>query len=275
MRAVAALVLFVAAVNADPLWDGLRVTWMANALNPWAFDSIAREAKSLSRSYKLRDNQCNAPNAKFLGKRYWYNEDPALTILYDVNGIVAGIQTSVPKSDYTPSNDVIDRNFADDGDYWTLTAYFVDPRLICTSGRTKEQLEKEGTGTGLWLQTGSDPLEDLMSIPLTEEAAKQTAWKLGKCFYTMGVHYWYNVTKDMECGKFFPNCIMYNKGKLTAFCFSINANLPSKRYEHPTAEQAKMFINPVPDCFATDPSYNPSSTIHVYFDADAVTSSWC
>lgn len=56
------------------------------------------------------------------------------------------------------------------------------------------------------------------------------------CELISGNHYWYNVTKDMPCDHYVPNCLMYNKGVLTAFCFAINAPLKSPRYEHPTTD---------------------------------------
>lgn len=34
-------------------------------------------------------------NANWRGARYVKNNDPALTLLYDVNGYIAGIQTTV------------------------------------------------------------------------------------------------------------------------------------------------------------------------------------
>lgn len=264
----------VAAVNAIPEWNGLRVTWNPNPRDPWAFASIPRDDTFLPKGLGLRDEQCN-DGSLFRGIRFWYDEDPALTILYDINGVVAGIQTSVLKSEYTPSTYTENRNFADDGDYWTLTAYFVDPNIICSVGRKKEDLTTDGTGHGLWLQIGPDPLKDLLQIPLKEEEIKQTKWKFGKCFPTMGNHYWFNNTKDMQCEKFFPSCLLYNGGVLNAFCFSINANLKSLRYEHPTSKEAVMFIDPMPDCFITDQSYNPSSTIHVYMVNDPVKAARC
>jgi charged multivesicular body protein 7 len=265
--------------GSGPAWDGLRVTWSLNPFNGWGFDPMPRDLAEKG-GLQLRDNQCNTSNAKFVGQRYWFKKDaaldPAITLIYDTKGIIAGIQTSIPKSsNYTLPTGISSRQYADDGDYWTLTAYFVDPSTICTSGRSKEQLKQEGTGNGLWLQSGPDPIKDSVRIPINESEVKQTNWKLGKCFWTMGNHYWYNVTKDMSCGNFVPNCLMYNKGKLTAFCFSVNADLPGPRYEHPTAELANKFIDPVPDCFFSDPTFKKLSTIHVYLIDSPRTSSWC
>lgn len=277
MKPVLSLVLLVIATCTDAAeWDGLRVTWSLNPFSKWGFNSLPRKVTDLTKDFKLRDDQCSTANAKFLGKRYWYQEDPAVTLLFDKNGIIAGIQTSAPKSVYPqPPAPVANHQYVEDGDHWTLTAYFVDPSIICGSGRSDDDFVKQGTGVGLWLQMGPNPVKDSVKIPSTEKEVQQTKWKLGHCFVTMGNHYWHNVTKDMNCENFLPYCLLYNKGKLTAFCFSMNAQLTSPRYEHPPEGSAKMFIDPVPDCFSTVESYKKPSTMHVYMVDNARTSSWC
>jgi len=255
-------------------WDDLRVTWSANPFSSWGFDPMPRTSTGAMKDFVLKDDQC-AQGSKFVGKRYWYKQDPAVILLYDKNGYIAGIQTAIPKSKLTPSPYLSNHPYVDDGDFWTVTAYFVDPSTICTTGRTAQQFKDQGTGTGLWLQNGTNPTRDLIQIPLQESEIQKTNWKFGKCFYTMGNHYWYNPTKDMDCGKFYPNCLMYNGGKLTAFCFALNSYLPSNRYEHPTPTNAKKFLDPVPDCFFNDPNYSKLSSIHVFMISNPRTGSFC
>lgn len=277
MNKIILAVLFFAsaAYGSAPEWNGLRVTWSLNPFNSWAFNSLPRGLTEKMTDFHPRDDQCKTPNAKFVGQRFWYKQDPSLTLLYDTKGTIAGIQTSVLKKEFKPPTTEAGRRYVDDGDYWTLTAYFVDPSTVCSAGRTEDQLKNEGTGNGLWLQTGPSPIQDSVRIPLSEDEAKKTPWGHGKCFWTMGQHYWYNVSKEMDCNNFVPNCLMYNKGRLTAFCFAVNAPLTSQRYEHPTPEQAKKFLDPVPDCFFKDPSYGKLSTMHIYMIDSPRMSSWC
>ena len=47
------------------------------------------------------------------------------------------------------------------------TAYFVDPAIICTGGRTQAEFDLEGTGNRIALQHGPGAL-DAMIIPLEE-----------------------------------------------------------------------------------------------------------
>lgn len=71
-------------------------------------------------------------------------------------------------------------------DAYILTAYFADPKTICQSGRDAQTLKTVGTGTGLWLQNGTDPIQDSVAVPLDETSAASTKWVKGACFPTMG-----------------------------------------------------------------------------------------
>jgi len=259
-------------------WNALRVSWYANPLSSWGFDKMPRHLAE-NKAFEKKDDMCADGGKKFVGHRYWYKQDPTLILLFDRNGIIAGIQTAALKSKFSPPENLKGKYYIDDGDFWTLTSYFVDPSTICNQGRTKEQLDKEGTGVGLWLQYGQDPIKDSVQIPTNETDMKNTKWGSGKCFYTMGQHYWYDVSKDMSCNDFVPNCLLYNKGKLTGFCFAKNANLidQSNRYDSPAPKNSvvKKFMDPVPDCFFKDPSYSLVSTMHVYFIESPRVTSWC
>lgn len=57
---------------------------------------------------------------------------------------------------------------------------------ICSTGRTLSELEHQGTGTGLFIQNGTNPLEDVIEIPQREMDLAKTKWTRGSCFKTMG-----------------------------------------------------------------------------------------
>ena len=48
------------------------------------------------------------------------------------------------------------------------TIYFVDPKLICGTGRTDKEFEEQGTGNLLWLQSGPK-YTDVLKLPLTKD----------------------------------------------------------------------------------------------------------
>ncbi|XP_013401824.1 uncharacterized protein LOC106167568 [Lingula anatina] len=132
---------------------------------------------------------------------------------------------------------------------------------ICSTGRTEAEFNQQGTGTGLYIQTGPNPASDYITIPLKESEVQGTKWTLGKCFYGMGVHYWYNLSEDMSCNDFAPIFLLYNKGKLNAFGWAFQGNYPSTRYEHPSQNTFGLFMKAVPKCLKT---VGTISTLHIY-----------
>jgi len=277
MKVIIFLLASVVAAQASLFdWNALQVTWNAVPFLGW--DNVPRQVSEIKGgNFELKDDLCATSKGKMVGQRYWNKQDPTLMLLFDKNGFIAGIQNSFPKSKYTPPAQLQNKNYVDDGDYWTLSAYFIDPSLICGAGRTKEDFDKTGTGTGLWVHMGPDPIKDSYHVPMAENDIKPSKWGHGRCFPTMGKHYWYNVTKDMDCKDMVPNCLLYNGGKLTSFCFSTNGNYQSNRFDnpHPSASVIKAFMDPEPDCFFTEPSYKIDSTIHVFFNSNARLGSLC
>ncbi|KAK3747635.1 hypothetical protein QZH41_011726, partial [Actinostola sp. cb2023] len=50
-------------------------------------------------------------------------------------------------------------------------------------------------------------------------------------------HYWYDISKNMNCKDFYPVFIMYNRNRLEGFGWNTNGDLKSPRYEHPTSDR--------------------------------------
>ena len=59
-------------------------------------------------------------------------------------------------------------------------------------------------------------------------------------FLATGQHYWYNISRDMDCENFFPVFLLYNGGRLNGFGWNTQGDLKSSRYEHPTADKLKV-----------------------------------
>ena len=74
--------------------------------------------------------------------------------------------------------------WVEDGSMLVVTAYFVDPDLIC--GGVRE--ESKYLGDSLYIQTGASP-SSVMKISLKEDDVKKTNWVKGKCVYGMGKSY--------------------------------------------------------------------------------------
>ncbi|GFN75347.1 hypothetical protein PoB_000185300 [Plakobranchus ocellatus] len=207
------------------------VTWGPNPLSSSYFVTQPRTtAEAISQGFtKISD--CDV-NAKWRGARYVKDGDYALTLLFDVNGFIAGIQTSVPKTPGKYPKAPLQPPFVDDGDRWVVSAYFTEPSKICTTGRSATEFSQHGTGTDLYLQNSTKP-EDSFMVPHKESGIGATKWTEGRCFYTMGKHYWYNLSLGMSCDAMFPVFLLYNGGELNAFGWAMVENLASKHFEHP------------------------------------------
>ena len=58
-----------------------------------------------------------------------------------------------------------------------------------------------------------------------------------------GQHYWYDVSKKMDCQDFFPVFLLYNDGLLNGFGWATSGNLESKYVEHPPADRLHVSIS--------------------------------
>ena len=249
---------FLAAVYSTeshlPKWNGLRVRFDM-------FEELPRtESAAIAKGFVKR-SECEE-NPKFRGKQYMKDGDTSVILLFDANGYISGIQAGIPKGlpNKYPSQE-IRPPFVDDGNQYKLTAYFVDPLLICKRGRSEQQFRLQGTGTDLFIQNGDNPEQDLFEIDL-EEA--NTNWLKGKCFPKMGFHYFRDLTVDMRCETFFPVALLYYNGYLKGFVWSFGALLNSTLvpYEKPEPEFFDNLMEEVPTCLKT----LRRSTLHIYLE---------
>ncbi|GFR79029.1 hypothetical protein ElyMa_004010300 [Elysia marginata] len=194
----------------------------------------------------MGNDQCDE-SATYYGRAYVKNNDTSITLLYDVNGFIAGIQAGVRVppptclSSYPGAS--VQPPFRLDGitnTTYIITAYFTDPSKICTVGRTQAEFDAQGTGDSLWLPTGMFP-ENVTRVPM-QQSQVGSPWMRGKCFPVMGVHYWYNLTKEMDCNDIVPVFLLYNGGELNAMGWAFPMDLASPNYEHPIPPTFKSRI---------------------------------
>ncbi|KAK0049990.1 hypothetical protein Bpfe_020541 [Biomphalaria pfeifferi] len=251
-------------------WNALKTTWGANPFSSDNFVEMPRTEEKAIKEGFVKISGCNESSA-FRGSRYVKSGDYAVVLLFDANGYIAGIQTGVsnhlgngfPSSNMRPL-------FSEDRDQLFLTAYFVEPSLICTKGRSASEFQLQGTGSNLYFQKGSDPAE-LILMPRNESALPGTKWGDGKCFITMGKHYWYDFRIDTSCTDYFPMFLMYNDGMLNAFGWALAAELTSRRYEHPPKSLLSLFIDTVPRCLY---DLDHMSTMHIFL-TDKIRKNQC
>ncbi|CAF0866076.1 unnamed protein product [Rotaria sordida] len=262
-------------------WNTLKLRWGPDPLvsNDEVYIRQPRTVQqALQEQYEqlpdTLEKQCIGETT--IGYRYWKGNDTAAILIFDKQGIIAGIQIAFRRSSIKgnyysfDTQKMFNVEMINGIEMYTLTAYFIDPTLICTVGRTLSQLEHEGTGTGLFLQNGTNPIKDSIEIPLWEKDIGKTKWVKGGCFKTMGIHYWYDNRLDKSCSDFFPSFLMYNKGQLSGFGWNIVANLNfSRRIERVLTPVISTFLIPVPTCI---PKVNDElggfTTQHLYFNTD-------
>lgn len=250
----------------EPTWNGLRVTFNM----PWKSNAFAKMPRTVREArdagWDSLTSTCD-PKGQFLGQRFILNGDRAVILLFDVQGYIAGIQTSFNANlseSYPPLQQrgvIFQQETEGQETFFTLTAYFTDPAVICNGGRSEEDFKETGTGTELFLQIGPDPVKHNVSIPYYEKDVEEKHFTKGSCFPLMGLHYWYNISEDMSCDNFQPVFLLYTDGKLDAFGWAMGIGLTSPRYEHPKHDQISKFMKPVPRCLY---DYPVLSTMHIY-----------
>jgi len=259
-----------------PAYNDLKVTWSGNPLNFWRFNSLPRQqSEAESQGWKLYMDGCNTRTGKssLPGKRFLLNGDTTVVLTFDVNGYIAGIQMGVPKNGTTIGHNMLAAPLIDNTYSYFLSAYFIHPSRICdkASSRSADEFAKQGTADQVFLQTGPNAITDIMQIPLTQDdnALSAQKWVKGKCFPSMGQHYWWNISPDMDCDQQMPFCLLYNGGKFNGFCFALNDefnNANPHRLEHPSNKEAHLCcLDPYPKCLDKIP--NKFTTMHVFLDS--------
>ncbi|CAG0897811.1 unnamed protein product [Darwinula stevensoni] len=258
----------------------MSVTWGLNPFDPGVFDAMPlRSSDAEAEGWRRVDEAELCDGGQFRGIRYALDGDLAAILIFDQNGIIAGYQTAITVEESTANGNtfpfgeksIFRQDVIDDVDVYALTAYFIDPGRIC-EGRTDEEFETEGTGTGLYLQIGEDPTDPdqghwLQNL-FEEDMPNNPEWVFGACFFSMGNHYWLNIASDMDCDDFFPVFLLFNNGKLTAFGWGIHGYYESPRFEHPPSFSLGMFLDPVPNCLVEVTDTIGVSTMHIYFNSD-------
>jgi len=267
MRVVLAVLLVSCVAVSATNWDRLDVTWAKFSGIPLTASDAAKDGWTLSGS-------CSDATS-WSGNRYLLNGDLSSGPIYDAGGHLAGYQFGIYEtppaglqniwthqpSTFSPTSQP----------YWTLTTYFVDPKTMCQAKAPGAEMvmrhafDRLGAiGDRLVLQVGNGTL---INMPLQESDAPKNGWVKGKCFISMGQHYWYNLSPSLPCEQFFPLFLIYNRGVLTTYGADTgmgNAqHQTSSRWEHPGGSVIKLFMSTdqAPPCIFTA---GELSTQHVF-----------
>jgi len=275
---LACLCLAVVAVSAEKKWTNLKVHFSANPLSKYYYQTQPRLLSALKANKwtNLSGNDCTN-GGKYNGFRYVENDEQGMALLFDVQGTIAGIQQILYKNQLSANNKfsfdkvpAYNPDTLNGEEVYVITAYFVDPSTICTSGRSASDLNgASGTGTLTQIQTGPTPAS-LKVLPRQRAEAIAQSWTENKCFIGMGYHNFYNVESfaATNCSEIFPIFGLYdNNGDQIGFGFVAVGTSESKHFEHPPATAVKLIVgaDKVPQCLLDTASSPGLSTMHVFF----------
>jgi charged multivesicular body protein 7 len=283
--------LAIHSCSAAVLWPELRIKFDVNVLN--AYFHMGRSTNELNNNPENRFVQ--DPNQQscvgefdnggiYYGYRHSDPEDSVLSLLYDVQGTVAGVQAWFLKDSVLLNPETstfrFDRVWSyqnktlNGKEFFVSTAYFVRPETICTTGRPESSLATEGTGIGLWLQRGASPLDN-EEVPMTRTAAITKGWTRNSCFVGMGRHNFYQVdTYDAtNCTQSEGYFLLYNRQEqLSGFGFRIQGLVESRYVEQPPNLAISLILGePVPQCILDENTKHGSTTMHVFFTSSPWT----
>ena len=179
MKIILLLAVLTGTIQCKSHWYDLRSKFSHNVLS--GFNQEPRTEDEAIKDRWEHIGSCGDDSA-FQGNRYGRSGgERDIVLIFDVNGYIAGVQSVLPL-DKAQDNQYFE--FSSNAMYqkgWYLakemyftTAYFVDPAIICTSGRSEDDFESDGTGYTLLFQNGTDSTEhNLIAAPLKEGSAEQ------------------------------------------------------------------------------------------------------
>jgi len=270
---------FCVAVNArqQKQWTNLKVHFDVNLLSKYYYQTQPRQVtNTVANSWtNLSGDDCTN-GGKYNGFRYVENaESLGMALLYDVQGTIAGIQMILDKPTIEANNDyhfsavpIYNPDTINGQDVYVLTAYFVDPSTICTTGRASSDLTSTGTGNILQVQNGTTP-DNLLLMPRNRATAIAQGWSKNQCFIGMGYHNFYEVEHmaDQNCLETVPLFGLYdNNGDQIGFGFAATGKVVQNHFENPPSTAVRLIVGPtVPQCLL-DKADNPGlTTMHVFF----------
>ncbi|ODN05174.1 hypothetical protein Ocin01_01553 [Orchesella cincta] len=276
--AVVGLAFCCAAVTADdPAWSDLRGSFLILKDESFAqFPRTRTDADSNGWTpVSSTANDCTN-GGLFNGVQYIKTNDYSVGLLYDKNGIIAGLQMLIPHNTVLGPNNTVRYgdipmyvNTTFNGNkYFALTTYLQQPSTICTRGRTQTELEQDGTGTGVWIQNGTSPSASVQ-IPLSRPDATARGWTENNCFPAMGYHNFYMMEQyaQSNCDLMQPIFGLYNADdELHGFGLITPGNIDNPRFEHPPDTAIKMILgDKYPQCVIDLQQRIGVTSLHVYF----------
>jgi hypothetical protein len=160
-------------------------------------------------------------------------------------------------------SDAIRPYFVDEGDQYTLNAYFFDPtRIFNKFGQYYPYV-----GESLYIK--GDNAEEKLPLDFPTLSSKHSFWTKGKCLNGVGQLYFADVrrqkiSENSTAANLFPVGLIFNDAKLIGFMWSFNAVIPDgtavQRFSYvKTKDSDRSFTYSVPS------DMSPVSTNQYFF----------
>ena len=159
-------------------------------------DLPATKTEAFKAGWHFVDEDVKKCITRYISKK----KDIVNIVYYDSRGGLAGIEVGKYEKPIEPmlSRYYTEKKF-EGKTYYALIGFFVDPENLCNH-RTAGKY-----GDRVWWKSSRPEDKGFLKLPLTEAEAKQDPkWVLGTCIIGMGIHYWYEISKDMDCKDFAP-----------------------------------------------------------------------
>jgi charged multivesicular body protein 7 len=199
-----------------------------------------------------------------------------MSLLYNVNGVIAGIQMNSKISELLANGNaykfdqvfMFQKNKILNDEVFSLTAYFTEPSSICDTSSAKIDLSDGSIGDHLYFQDGTSS-QTSFEVPKNRQTALASGWNNNNCFPGMGWHTWYK-SEELEssnCTLDRPLFLLFNKKQeLLGFGFNVigTAMSASNRYEHPPLLAVKTIMGKPPQCLIDSQKKLGLTTMHVF-----------
>jgi len=256
-------------------WDNFKIKWTYPGLTPVGFlDQPQTQAEAVSKNWKqVSDGKrgCSKeniyPGFHFIPPK----ENPEFTLIYDINGYIAGMQSLVSKTADTSHYDFETANWYDEdvikGDaVYLATVYFIKPDMICSTGRSQKEFDDQGIGNILWFRNKDGTF---IKAPLKmDDADDDCFWKRHKSFVNMGTHYFnLDYGNKTDCKKDMPLMLLYIDNNLNGFAWQHMAplNTTGTDWEIFSIQALKMAVREPADCIVELAKTENLRTMHVFF----------
>ncbi|CAB3246305.1 unnamed protein product [Arctia plantaginis] len=280
------ILLTVASLVTGIQYDGLRVKfgWSDALADIEYFFAIPRTISEVETEGWQRMERPPGPLPEL---RMYCPPGRGVCPLYDTAGFVAGLMIAIPVDEFDSPPVKPEKKFvkwqaaASAGEppreYWTATQYFVSEDYVFSLESLKAgagpQVENGATlqDGGVWV---SDLDGRLMRIPSTEAELNSTAFKKQNCIPNMGIHYYYNMTRNLKCEDLLPWFALTTQGDLVGTGFQVIGKLPRQKHREwferiPSPKQGVQVTIPfAPSCLTDWAEKYGVLSMHIYFTND-------